>query len=412
MKNNPFTSKEFTSIWSKYFNNSIPNRTFNFIEGLLFTKNKYLPLYINIGKNLTNGLSYKLKINESDYKNKVFFIYDIPGYLNISNPKLGTLKLKAINQYKGYLANLDDYTNLHDYIGDNFSSKSRGVFKKSAKKLEDSFNIKYKMYYGNNITKDEYDFIFDNFNRLLKKRYNEKQINNHYLSEKKWEYLKELVYPMVISKKATLFVIFDGNTPITISVNYIAENIDFGALTVFDTDYSKFNIGFIDIMKHLEWCIENNIQIFDFSKGDFDYKKRWGNKIYNFEYHLLYDSSSIIATLIAAFLAKYFTFKQILRNNNTHTRFHEMIFFLKKNNKKIYTKEFHVIKEENNTTENNLSLLDFNTNEYAFLKKIVYDFLYRYSESINDVNVYLSSASDSIYFIKGKNNNLKVRHNS
>lgn len=409
MKNNPFTSSEFSSIWSKHFNNSNPKRNFNFIEGISFVKNKYLPLYINIGKNLTNGLSYKLKKNENDYKNKVFFIYDIPTYINMYSLKLGALKIKSIKQYKGYLANLDNYTSLHSYVTDNFSSRSRKVFNKYIRKLEECFNIKYQMFYGNNITKNEYDFIFDNFNRLLKKRFNEKRINNHYLADKKWEYLKEVIYPMILSKKASIFVIFDNKKPINISINYLASNINFGALTVIDTDYSKFNIGFIDIMKHLEWCIENNLQIFDFSKGDFEYKKRWGNKVYNFEYHILYDSSSFIATLIAVFLSKYFSLKQILRSKNVHTRFHEFIFLLK-GNKKTTTSNFHIINDEKNINDNELECIDLYSTKYAFLKKIVYEFLYKNSESINDIKVYLANNSDNTYYIKGKKSSLKFKH--
>ncbi|AUP77245.1 GNAT family N-acetyltransferase [Flavivirga eckloniae] len=345
MKTNPFTSKEFTSIWSKHFNHSKLPISFKFAEGISFVKNKYLPLYVNTGKNLTNGLSYRLNENENDYKNKVFFIYDIPEYINQSNLETGSLKLKSVKQYKGYLANLENYSDLQNYIADNFSSRSRKAFKKYIKKLEEGFNINYKMYYGNNITKEQYDFIFDNFNRLFKKRYTEKQINNHFLTKKKWNYLKELCYPMILSKKASLFVIFDEDTPINISVNYMASNIVFGALTVFNTDYSKFNLGFIDIMKHLEWCIENNFQTFDFSKGDFEYKKRWSNKAYSFDYHILYDSNSVISSSIASFLSIYFKLKQYLRDKNIHEVFHRVLFNLKgkKNKSKNKIKSIKLI---------------------------------------------------------------------
>ncbi|MFD1613964.1 GNAT family N-acetyltransferase [Gelatiniphilus marinus] len=407
MKNNPFTSKIFTTIWSKHFNNSNPEKIFNFIENLSFVKNKYLPFYINIGKNLTNGLSYTIKKNEADYKNKVFFIYDVPSLVNITKPDTGTLKLITIRQYKGYLANLENYTNLQDYISDNFSSRSRKVFKKHLVKLETCFNIKYKMYYGDNITKDEYDFIFKNFNRLLKKRFSEKRINNHYLSDKKWNYLEALVFPMILDKKASIFVIYDKDTPINISVNYLSSNIVFGALTVFDTDYSKFNIGFIDIMKHLEWCIENKFLIFDFSKGDFEYKKRWGNTFYHFDYHLLYDSSSILAKLIANSLGQYFKIKQLLRDKNIHTRFHEFIFLLK--GKKTKANTFNVLNCDGGIAENELERLDYNQEKYVFLKRRIYEFLYKHSESINDIEVYAVTPSQKTYFIKGKKNSIKLK---
>ena len=62
-----------------------------------------------------------------------------------------------------------------------------------------------------------------------------------------------------------------------------SEDTLFDAITVFDIDYSKFHLGSITIMKLIEWCIENEIKILDFSKGYFEYKRRWCTKIYDFE---------------------------------------------------------------------------------------------------------------------------------
>mgnify|MGYP000353444578 CR=1 FL=1 len=72
MKQNPFTSKSFESIWSKHFNNAKEVMTFEFINGVSFLKHKFLPLHINVGKNLTKGIDYKLNIDAIDYKKKTF----------------------------------------------------------------------------------------------------------------------------------------------------------------------------------------------------------------------------------------------------------------------------------------------------------------------------------------------------
>lgn len=410
IKNNPFVSNEFVSVWLKHFNQKKASVSFNFIKDIAFVKNKYIPLYTNVGKNLTNGISYTLNTSSvNDIKNKAFLLLDIPDYIETDTIINNSLKVKKVRQYKGYLANLQDYTNIETYIKDNFSSKSKGVFAKCIRRLELSFNIKYTMYYGDNITKDQYNFIFKHFNKLLIKRYTEKQVSNHYLSPEKWNYLYELVYPMILAKKATLFVIFRDNVPITVSLNYISESTAFGALTVFDTNYSKFNIGFIDIIKHLEWCIKEKIQIFDFSKGDFDYKKRWGNTIYNFEYHIIYNPKSITSKIIAYGISKYFLLKQYLREQDLHTRFHKLTFFLKRGKKNISKNSGVTITPINDINSiGQLTELNFDNVNDSHLIELTYNFLFKYSESVNNVLIYKITGIDNSYLIAGKSKNEKI----
>ena len=59
------------------------------------------------------------------------------------------------------------------------------------------------------------------------------------------------------------------------------------------------------MMKLIAYCIDNNIPTFDFSKGDQDYKTKFISDYYHFDCHVLYDSKSIIATLIATIITHY-----------------------------------------------------------------------------------------------------------
>lgn len=414
MKNNPFISEKFVSIWLKHFNDSKSALKFNFIKGVTFVKNKYLPLYINSGKNLTNGISYSLTEDAKDYKRKVFFLYDIPEYFEVNSSPTQPLKVKKIRQYKGYLANLEKYSNVDDFLKDNFSSKSKGALNSCKRRLELCFNIEYKMYYGNNISKETYDSVFKHFNLLLKKRYTGKQIDNHYLSQKKWTYVYELIYPLILEKKASLFVVYNENTPIAVSLCYVSpDNAAFGGLTVFDIDYSKFDLGFIGIMKQLEWCIHEKIKVLDYSKGDFEYKKRWGNKIYDFEYHIYYDSRSIFSRFLASVISVFFKSKQYLREQDLHTRFHKITFFLKgKKKKKVAPKNFEMTPIKNLKNLGDLLKIEMNDDNFQFLKEHIFKFLYRYSENINDINIYTIVNSSNSYIIAAKSHNVKITFDS
>ncbi|GGK28926.1 hypothetical protein GCM10007962_23930 [Yeosuana aromativorans] len=408
MKDNPFISNTFASIWLKYFNNGRPAIDFKFITNISFVKTKLLPLYVNVGKNLTNGLNYVINKDETDYKNKVFFVYDIPEYLNLKIELTNGLKLKTVRQYIGYLVDLSKYKNADDYLKTHLSSNSRWKINKSKKRLETCFNITYGVLYGKETKKEDFDYAFDYFNKLLQKRFVEKQINNHYLSPKKWSYLQELIYNLILENKAALFVIYNDTIPISVYLNYVSSNVLYSALPVFDPDYSKFNLGYIDNLKHIEWCYKNNIDIFDFSKGDYDYKKRLGNKEYYFDYHILYDSKSIRANLLCQFIYFYFSGKQALRDLNIHILYHKVIFFLKRNQNKNVELEYKRIDIKNLPNDTQLTKLDFNSLSNSVMKKSIIEFLYKSSESVNDISIFKSKEDERVYFLRGKSITEKI----
>jgi CelD/BcsL family acetyltransferase involved in cellulose biosynthesis len=300
MKNNPFTCPTYVSKWFSHFEKNKTEKKFNFIEGISFYKHSRLPLYISSGKNLTKGISYELSEKDAaDYKGNVYLIYDIPEFFNIkTNSNQKSLKVKRVKQYPGFLVELDSFNNIDDYMNTTFQKSSRYKLRKYKNRFEQCFDISYKMYYGE-ISKEEYDFVFDNFRQLLEKRFLDKQITNNNLNVNEWNFYYEVVYPLILEKKASLQVIYDGKKPIGVTLNYFSDTILFDAITVFDIDYSKFHLGSITIMKLIEWSIDNKFKIFDFTKGYFDYKKRWATRQYDFEYHILYDSSSLKAKLIA-----------------------------------------------------------------------------------------------------------------
>lgn len=330
IKNNPFTSNTFIDKWCKHYNKK--SYQFECIKNLNFYKSSYFSLYINIGKTFTKGLSYSLNQDLKTYniKRKVFLIYDVPQYFKIENnisPK--QLKLIKIKQYPGYITNLKNYKDYNEYIASNFSKKSRYKFKSYKRTLENTFNnISYKHFYGET-NRNEYNIIFDQFNNLLKKRFEQKLETNNNLNSKEWSFYKELVYPLILKKQASLYVIYENSTPIAISLNYFSKNILFYAITGFDIDYSKYNVGKVHLMELINWCFEQKIEIFDFSKGYYDYKKRWGDMKYDFENHIYYNPKSLSSIIIAHSTANLFKLKQFLRNKNINKKISKLFYYIK-----------------------------------------------------------------------------------
>ena len=410
MKDNPFTSDIFTGIWAKHFNQSAQETRFPFVKNLLFTKHNYLPLYTNYGRTHTKGIKYRIdNSNIQDLKGKVLLIYDVPAYFDIPEISEARLKQVKIKQYPGFLINLEKFNDLNEFMIGTFKKTSRYKLKKYKKKLETCFDINYKMFCGE-MSKEEYDFVFEAFKNLLIKRFNAKQESNNNLDKQEWDFFYEVAYPMILEKKAGLFVIYNADRPIGVTLNYFSDEILFDAITVFDIDYSKFHLGSVTIMKLIEWSIEQKIKVFDFSKGYFDYKKRWATKEYDFEYHLLYDSNSSIAKLLAFAIKKFFEFKQFLRDKNVNEKLHKLTYRLSKKSDTLSGNiqyEFNGVEKDHQKEE--LLEIDWGISEYGFLKAPVFGFLYLNNESQKNLKVYkLTNDNDQFLFL-GKEKKIRIK---
>ena len=412
MINNPFTSETFKKIWSKHFKNSEPGITFNFINNVSFVKQGKLPLYINFGNNLTSGITYK--INEGfglDYQGRVFLIRDIPSYYNVESfVKKGDLKLKKILQYEGFITEVQNYSDLDEYMRSVFKSNSRYKFKRNIERLETCFNINYIMYHGK-IEKQEFDYLFKEFYKLLDKRYTNKQERCGELDPDLWSYYCDLAFNMINEKTASLFVIYNDKKPIGITFSYHFGNTFIEALTVFDIDYYKFNIGHTTIYKLLKWSFKNNVKIFDYTHGDFEYKRRWSNKTYEKHHHLLYDSSSFRSRAIAIYIEKKFNLKRKLREKYFIKKYHNYRYWLTnlKNKKSLVYKPYDVLTIEHKFSDmEKLEKISIYDNEYISQRKVIFDYIYNYPQPFESIKFFKHKFINELYFGFGELNTIQI----
>ena len=406
--NNPFTSFCYTTIWLKHFANNRKSIDFDFLEGVSLLKMYMLPIYYNIGKNLTKGINYGINSLSDDYKGKVVLLYDVPSYFNIDSSDLPVnLEVKSIFQYQGFLMNLENSVSSEDYIKKKFSSKNRREFTSNIRRLESCFNIEYSFYYGE-IETGIYDELFKKFHSLLTLRFLEKQTNYHHLNSRKWAFYTELVYAMILEKQASLLVIYNDKDPIGITLNFHSEKILFESITVYDPDYYKFSIGKISIIKLLEWCFSNNIKISDFSKGDFEYKRKWSNITYNFDYKIIYDNKSNRAKATAKILILYLKFKEFLRSKNINVLYRKSLFNLNSNRTTLPSKSKVKVEDVNksNLEISDYNDLDTNSKDYSKLKRHIFSFLYANSETESSVKAI--KIDNKTFFILGKSKAQKV----
>ncbi|WP_299554799.1 GNAT family N-acetyltransferase [Seonamhaeicola sp.] len=403
--NNPFTSGIFTSVWRTHFAKRKPSETYGIFNDVSFVKYSLWPILINTGKNLTKGIAYTINSTETEtntIKNKVFLILDVASYFDVPRINWSTpLRQKRIKQYPGYLINLKNYEDFSSYLSSTFSKKSIQKFNRYRRRLEQCFDITYKIYHGE-IDKANYDFIFDSFKNLLVKRFDDKRITNNNLNPEEWNFYKDVAYPLILEKKASLFVVYNGETPIAVRLNYYSDTVIFDAITVFDIDYDKFHLGKISLYNMLVWAFDTDYSIFDFSKGYFDYKESWSDTKYDFEYHIVYNSKSLIANLIANGVSSLYKLKQYLREKAINKKMHRLTFILKKTPKKQKFSRFKASENNEEFNINVLSEINISDQHYAFIKKYVYDFLYLKSEHYKNLKIYkLPDSKNRSFLVKG-----------
>ncbi|KKN09365.1 hypothetical protein LCGC14_1047340 [marine sediment metagenome] len=403
IQHNPFLSPTFTAVWSKHFAAGETLHTSDFLPSLKFTKHKKLPLYTNVGQTFTKGINYHINLEKTlGFNNKVFLIYDIPGYFEVNTQTTNDIGLHRSKQYPGFLIDLTQFKDLNSYLASAFSKSSRYKLKKYKKRFETSFDVRYVMYKGA-MSRDSYDEIFESFRQLLEKRFHDKQITNNNLDPKEWKFYHEVTYPMLLEGKASLFVIYDGKKPIGVTLNFFSENILFDAITVFDIDYAKFHLGSITIMALLEWCLENNLKTFDFSKGFYDYKTRWATTTYDFEYHIYYDTKSILARSIALSLKKFFELKQQLRQKDINEKVHRLTYRFKNRNAKPKESKTYVFTEiTDDIAVDDLRSLSLEKPENRDLKLMVFEYLYLNDDQYRDIIAYAVPNTTDNFYIIGK----------
>ncbi|EGV44925.1 GNAT family N-acetyltransferase [Bizionia argentinensis JUB59] len=409
MTKNPFSSETFKDVWRKHFNTSKNEITFSFVKPISFYKHQLVPCFVNLGNKLTNGLTYRIDNANLDYKNKVFLIRDIPSYQELQEPaKTSHLKLKKVFQYEGYITRVSNYESIDVYLNTIYKSNTRSKLRRNIKRLESNFKVEYSMHHGA-ISRADFDFVFENFYKLFEKRYANKGEPCGELNPVIWAFYTELAFKMINEGTASLFVIYTDGKPIGITFSYHFDAILVEALTVFDIDFYKYNIGHTTILKMLEWSFKNEIAIFDYTQGDFDYKKRWSDDRYQTYYHILYDSKSLKCRLTAGLLEKYFRFKRECRERNYSSKVHSFNHWLLDGNTNkavlINTHKVEIVSDKK-LLDNYSQLIDIDLYKYTSQRKALYDYLYLNPEPARNFKVCLYK-NDSLLAI-GENSILKI----
>lgn len=405
MIENPFTKPTFESVWLKHFKGGAVPKEFKSVSPVKFFKDSRFPLHINVGKNITNGIYYNVDESATDYKGKTFLMYDVPSYFDVVTDSKNGLKLKKSEQFKGFVCDLKAFDNYDQYLKSVYKkSKNRSKFRRNFERLEANFDVEYKLFHGT-MSSAEYEEVFHQMIGLIKRRFDSLGLDNNIVAKK--DYYYDLCYDMVLNKEALFFATYADGEPVGISFMFTGRPVLFAAITTFDVDFKRYNLGHITIIKMLQWCFDNDYQIFDFSKGEYEYKIRWSNHPYRFHNHILYDSKSFKSRLTASLVCGFFDFKQFLRDRNVNFMYNRFKYFFKSNKKVDALKSLKV--KDLGDDEINFDLLDeiHIENGYEFLKEPVLSHIFIHTEPFKNIKFY-KKKDEAVFYALGNSTRIML----
>lgn len=342
---------------------------------------------------------WKSKSKSGEKKHNFLTIKNIPKYLDVSLLTKNNFRIKKYSSIKGYAICLDNYLDTKGYLQYQFNSKSRKKITKPIRRLEMSFDITYRRFIGD-IRKDECSYLMDSLKKMIIKRFKERNQKNDAL--KHWSWIQNNIYPLIKAKKASLYVIYHKEKPLSISLGYHYGSIYFSYITSYDINYYRFGLGNIMIYKKIELCFENNYRFLEMGWGDLDYKRRWSNHIHNLNHYVIFPKNSFLAPLIALWEGNKTRIIVYLKSGSFNTIIKKVkILFVKKPNHIKDVNGYSFIDIEKSNSHNNYIPINIENKGRVNFKVILNDFIYKTEEYYLDVKIY-KSPSEEFYIIKGQ----------
>ena len=241
---------------------------------------------------------YKLSDSENDIKNKrIAIINCIPPYLSVNEDNLIDSYSCYCKSYRlGFAMDLSKSISARDYLRNQLGKKPFKNLRQDMQRLERNYTIRFEIYHGHidNLT---YQLLLDKLEVFIRDRFEGRTSKHTALN--RWKDYVDTALEQIIAKNASLFVLYEKDNPIAISLNYHYKNIFYTAIISFDQAFYKFSLGRQMFVKQIEWCYENGYRLIDMGWGSFDYKIKFSNAVFHYRTHVLYSKKNYLQKLIA-----------------------------------------------------------------------------------------------------------------
>ncbi|MBT8393234.1 MAG: GNAT family N-acetyltransferase [Flavobacteriaceae bacterium] len=381
------------------------NFTFDF-----FQNKKINPFLGSVFNKIDNSEIININhVTISSVGNELHEIKFVPPYFDVKLSD-NSSSYKHIKFYRidDFMVNLEGYADIESYLKGIMNSKQRKQLRSKTRRLETCFPITYRFHYGA-ISRDHYDYLFKHLELLINRRFDQRQ-DVFYLQDH-WSYLIEHTYQLILEKRASFFVIYDGEKPISIGLSYHFQNIMQSLISSYDIDYSKFGIGQLANLKKIDWCFKNNFKIFDLMWGEVSHKLFWCNSIRPYEHHFIYKNNLLFKSAYVQLLINLYRIKDYLKKKKITKSLlncrKTLKNYFQSHKKRI---EFNIKSEviESLPLNDSMTKIDIAQKQYAFLRKPLYDFQYLNFAKTEEVGVFEINNLEKYYIIMGTKSKIKV----
>lgn len=325
-------------------------------------------------------------------------VHYIPAYLATTLDQPNKWTKKSYPSVTGYAVALDEFKNVKDYLLHQHSTKTRNKINRVKRRLEQCFDIRYTIYEGD-ITLDEYTFLMNTLKAMIISRFRQKQQRSDSLAV--WDKVLNSSYELIKEGKASLYVIYDRDKPINISLNYHYNRILFGYISSYDIDYSKFRLGQIWLYKHLEWCFDKGFNHFELGWGDLEYKKQWCNYVYTFRHEIIFPKGSLSGFLYATYMGTKTSAIAYLISKGVNLYWQRIKRKLGKHPvPQSISIPYHLCDFSKNELLS-VNPISWEDHEVPITRKIVNDFLFSTQEHLDNVRLFYVKEME-LFVLKGK----------
>lgn len=328
-------------------------------------------------------------------------IRNIPGYCKpVCKEDLG-LSVKNYPSLQGFSICLDTYSSADGYMTASFNRKAKGNILRCLRRLEKCFDISYDCYHGA-IEEDRCNSLLEQLHEMIVARFRERQESSATLDH--WEQIKSTLYPWILSKKASLYVISQAGIPICISISYHYGSTLFYYVTSYDIDYSKFSLGNLMIYKQLEWCFKvGGYRYLEMGWGYMDYKRRWCNTTHNFQHYIIYPGGSFKGRIHSLIKGNRTAFVTYLQDKPIYKLYHRLKAARKKKaaGGSVSVDTYHLVDLDISAAPGDLTPVSVSGSPDIPMKQLYNDFLYLTEEYYMDV-CFLEDKSSGTLYLKGK----------
>lgn len=233
--------------------------------------------------------------------------YCIPSYFKnhgINYPKEYSFKSDFFRL--GFGIDLSNHTSAVDYLKSQLSSKTFKNLRQDKNRLAKKFKIILKVFYGE-ISEQEYNNIIKTLKQFIEERFRRNVMSHSAYS--RWEKYEESVIHMVRQKECSIFVLYNNEMPIAITINYHLEPVLITSISSFDQRFHHFSLGKLMFWELIDWCTINNYHLIDLTWGEFDYKIKFSNAVYRYRTDIIYRNGSIYKRIMAYIIMKLLKIK-------------------------------------------------------------------------------------------------------